>query len=305
MKLFRKIFISLFCISMFLTVPVNADFSLNREETPITATNTELSNFVTRLYEKILGRKPDKGGLNYWINQIATGKQSVLNVSTNGFFHSNEFLSKKLSNTEYVKICYRTYLGREYDSGGLKYWTKALLNGSSRDDILYGFAYSNEFAGIVKKFGIGVTTVNASTTNTSKISATNSTASSGIINIPSVGYTMKWLSSKKSADWQKIVDDKNTALFVKFLGKDMIADHASDGFKKMKNCKAGDLMYITKNGKTYTYQMTKKYSNAINTRNGIKVGNKYADRMSDGDLFAYCCNDATGTSVTVTFWKKK
>ena len=123
----------------------------------------------------------------------------------------------------------------------------------------------------------------------------------GRISIPSVGYSMPLYSG---GNWQKIVDNKDSALFVNFFGKQMLADHAAQGLKKMKNCKKGDKLYIVKNKKVTTYVMTKIYKNGINSGNGIKIGNKYADEMNDGDLFMYCCNDASGKSVTVTFWKK-
>ena len=117
-------------------------------------------------------------------------------------------------------------------------------------------------------------------------------------------YAMS-LANGKNSQWQKIVDNKTTALFTNFMGKDMLADHASQGLKAMKDCKAGDRLVITKNGKKTTYKMTTKYTNGKNTGAGILIGKKYADEMKDGNLFAYCCNDSKGVSVTVTFWKKQ
>lgn len=117
-------------------------------------------------------------------------------------------------------------------------------------------------------------------------------------------YAMS-LANGKSSQWQKIVDNKTTALLTNFMGKDMLADHASQGLKAMKNCKAGDRLVITKKGKKTTYKMTTKYTNGKNTGAGILIGKKYADEMKDGNLFAYCCNDSYGKSVTVTFWKKQ
>lgn len=287
-----------------ITVEAQSDVRVS-EVTPVTA-DGGLKGFVTRLYAKVLNRNPDATGLKYWMNEISTGKQSVLNVATNGFFHSKEFLNKKLNNGEFVKVCYRTFLDREAEKGGYDYWMNKLATGASRDYVLSGFANSNEFANIMKTFGVG----NGSTTVTTKTTTTNSNVTENnagkvaIYRGNTVVYEMALATSKNGNEWQKIVDNKSTALIADFLGKQMVADHAADGLKAMKNCQVGDKLVITKNGKTTTYKMTKMDKNAVNTGSGIKTEGKYADQLNYGELFAYCCNDSTGVSVTVTFWKK-
>jgi len=116
--------------------------------------NVGCTIFVARLYTKALGRGYDTDGLNYWCNQILDGKVTVRDASTNGFFHSQEFLNKKTTNEEYVKTLYRTFLGREAEESGLHYWLDKLNSGTSRDDVLNGFADSVEFAKIRAKYGM-------------------------------------------------------------------------------------------------------------------------------------------------------
>ena len=287
-----------------ITVEAQSDVRVS-EATPVTA-DGGLQGFVTRLYAKVLSRNPDATGLKYWMNEISTGKQSVLNVATNGFFHSKEFLNKKLNNGEFVKVCYRTFLDREAEKGGYDYWMNKLATGASRDYVLSGFANSNEFANIMKTFGVGngSTTVTTKTTTTKSNVTENNAGKVTIYRGNTVVYEMALATSKNGNEWQKIVDNKSTALIADFLGKQMIADHAADGLKAMKNCQVGDKLVITKNGKTTTYKMTKMDKNAVNTGNGIKTEGKYADQLNYGELFAYCCNDSKGVSVTVTFWKK-
>ena len=115
-----------------------------------------VEGFVRRCYTKALGRNAEAGGLKYWTNIIvnsATPRQEAATVATNGFFHSNEFLNKNTKNDEFVKILYRTFLDREAEANGLKYWMNELRNGKSRDYVIQGFADSNEFNNILDSYG--------------------------------------------------------------------------------------------------------------------------------------------------------
>ncbi len=118
--------------------------------------NLGITKFVGRLYTKALGRGFDGDGLNYWCGKINddTSKENVLDIALNGFLHSEEFLGKNLNDGEYVKVLYRTFLGREAESDGYRYWTEKLAAGESRDDIAAGFAYSEEFSNIMASYGL-------------------------------------------------------------------------------------------------------------------------------------------------------
>lgn len=117
--------------------------------------NTGVTMFVSRLYTKALGRGYDVSGLNDWCNRICDGTWSVTDVATTGFFNSREFLNKNLSNEEYVKVLYRTFLDREYDAAGLSDWVNKLNTGAmSRNQVLKGFSYSREFANIMREYGL-------------------------------------------------------------------------------------------------------------------------------------------------------
>lgn len=111
--------------------------------------------FVSRLYTKALGRNYDVDGLNDWCSRIANRTWTVTDVATTGFFNSQEFLNKNLSNEEYVKVLYRTFLDREYDQAGLNDWVNQLNSGAkSRDEVLRGFSYSQEFSNLMKQYGL-------------------------------------------------------------------------------------------------------------------------------------------------------
>ena len=114
-------------------------------------TNTEA--FVARIYTKTLGRNPEAAGLKYWTGEINAKRRTPVQVAEE-FFFAPEFTNKKLNNTEYVKVLYRTFMGREYDQGGLNYWVGRLNKGESRKVILESFAGCQEFKNIVKSFGL-------------------------------------------------------------------------------------------------------------------------------------------------------
>ena len=119
--------------------------------------NQGITEFVSRCYSEVLGRKADTGGLNDWCNRILTAssrKQAAINAASNGFFHSEEYMNKHTSNDQYVRTLYRTFLGREADQGGYNDWMNKLRTGTSRDSVMKGFANSTEFANIMANYGI-------------------------------------------------------------------------------------------------------------------------------------------------------
>lgn len=117
--------------------------------------NPGLTSFVARMYTKALGRGYDISGLNDWCDRILDKKWTVTDAATIGFFHSQEFLNKNLSNAEYIKVLYRTFLGREYDIQGYYDWLNKLDSGAmTRDQVLQGFSNSQEFRNIMKEYGL-------------------------------------------------------------------------------------------------------------------------------------------------------
>lgn len=114
-----------------------------------------LTAFVARLYTKALGRSYDTNGLNDWCDTICDKRQTVTYVSTEGFFNSKEFLEKNMSNSDYVKVLYRTFFDREYDQAGYETWMNNLENHTmNRNQVLLGFANSSEFAKLKKQYGV-------------------------------------------------------------------------------------------------------------------------------------------------------
>lgn len=120
--------------------------------------NYGITMFVARCYTKALEREYDVDGLNNWCGQINAAypnmKAKAIEVSTTGFFDSNEFLSKNLSNEAFVDVLYQTFLGRAADDDGKSNWVGQLNAGADRHAIMAGFYYSPEFNEIMRSYGI-------------------------------------------------------------------------------------------------------------------------------------------------------
>lgn len=108
--------------------------------------------FVERLYQKVLGRNPDSGGLNAHVNGLLAGV-SASDVAW-VFFSSPEFSNKNLTTEQRVDIAYRTMLDRGADAGGLANWKEKLDVGMSMRSIISGFSSSPEFRSLCSRWGL-------------------------------------------------------------------------------------------------------------------------------------------------------
>ena len=115
--------------------------------------NGKVTQFISRNYRIALGRKGDANGLNYWTGMILNKKQTPQQVAFN-FVFSKECVNKNLNNTEFVKMLYRLYMGREFDQSGLNYWIVKMKNGMSRQNVAKSFGGSKEFKEIVASYGL-------------------------------------------------------------------------------------------------------------------------------------------------------
>lgn len=84
---------------------------------------------VTELYIGLLGRAPDAPGLQYWVDEISSGKLSLEN--TRASFATplqSEYwdIYGGLSNTQLVNTVYNNFLERAPDAAGLEYWVGEL-----------------------------------------------------------------------------------------------------------------------------------------------------------------------------------
>ena len=112
-----------------------------------------VEDFVTRFYQQCLGREPDIPGLNGWVNALLDGTLCGADVA-NAFIFSEEFINRNTSNEEFVIILYRAFFDREPDTSGYNGWVNYLYSGATRQAVLNGFIYSQEFENLCDRYGI-------------------------------------------------------------------------------------------------------------------------------------------------------
>jgi len=76
-----------------------------------------VKKFVTTLYSTTLDREPDEGGLNYWVNILASGKQTGAQVA-HYFVFGKEFTAKNYCNEHFLTHLYRAIFSRDADADG-------------------------------------------------------------------------------------------------------------------------------------------------------------------------------------------
>lgn len=119
--------------------------------------NYGITAFIARCYICALGRKFDVTGLNSWTGEILNAsdqKQKAIDVASNGFFYSQEFINRNTTDEEFVTILYSTFLNREPDQVGYNDWVSKLEDGTGRGTVLKGFSGSDEFAELMASYGI-------------------------------------------------------------------------------------------------------------------------------------------------------
>ena len=77
----------------------------------------KVKEFVTRLYDICLDRKPDAQGLADWSGQLKNSQATGVSVAY-GFIFSAELQGKSLSNEDYIEIMYKAFFGRKSDAAG-------------------------------------------------------------------------------------------------------------------------------------------------------------------------------------------
>lgn len=117
------------------------------------ADETQVTAFVSRLYEKVLGRTADETGIGTWVPALCE-RDITGAAAAQGFFFSEELLAKNLSNEDFVELLYVVLMDRASDPVGKAQWVGYLDGGTSRLGVFRGFAESVEFTNICTAYGI-------------------------------------------------------------------------------------------------------------------------------------------------------
>lgn len=98
-----------------------------------------------RLYLGYFLRKPDYGGLDYWIRKVRAG--TPLDVASSQFAGSREFIRRygELDNEGFLLQIYRNLFDRDPDAAGLDYWLRRLDGGAKRGWLMRQFCESSEY----------------------------------------------------------------------------------------------------------------------------------------------------------------
>lgn len=112
-----------------------------------------MKDYLERLYVKALGRPSEPEGKEYWCKEMVTGWCTPVQAAKQ-FILSPKFEQKGLSNADFIRVLYETFLDREEDEIGFVYWQQKMNNGETRSEILEEFAQSQEFGNIVSSFGL-------------------------------------------------------------------------------------------------------------------------------------------------------
>ena len=114
----------------------------------------DVNLFVERMYQTCLGRRGDMDGHILWVSKLLNKELTGVECAKN-FIKSDEYVSKNLSNDEYVENLYKAFMGRASDAEGKSLWLNALNTGTmTRDEVFAGFANSKEFGDICARYNI-------------------------------------------------------------------------------------------------------------------------------------------------------
>lgn len=113
--------------------------------------NTEAAQQVDAIMQQVLERPATPEDYVHWGARLARGEQSVRSIVSTlakGQEHMDGFLRKN-NLEECVHTCYRHFLGRDADAGGLETWVD-VFQFKGIDDVIDGIVNSQEY---VDKFG--------------------------------------------------------------------------------------------------------------------------------------------------------
>jgi hypothetical protein len=115
------------------------------------ARNGSLDNqsFVQQLYQNVLGRAGESGGLQFWTGQLGAGEsRAQVLVGFSDSMENKADTSVNIGDKDRGEA-YRLYqaaFNRTPDSGGLNFWTSQLDRGAAPVQVAQGFVGSGEFA---------------------------------------------------------------------------------------------------------------------------------------------------------------
>lgn len=113
-----------------------------------------VEQFVKDFYQGGLVRQPSTFELTAWVNTLSQaqgqGQNELVTAARNlgyAIFKSQEYLNRNRNDVDFVYDLYKGWLHREPEPPGWDAWVN-ILQTHTRDEVIDGFAYSTEFAGV-------------------------------------------------------------------------------------------------------------------------------------------------------------
>jgi len=128
---------------MGMSLPSVANYVATSPEFVSMYGNLDLVGFVTRLYQNVLGRLPDAGGLAYWLGSLQQGLSK--GGALLGFSDSAEYQAQTAP-TVNATLGYIGMLRRSPDASGLSFWAGQLRGGVPLASFAAALLASPEYA---------------------------------------------------------------------------------------------------------------------------------------------------------------
>lgn len=113
----------------------------------------QVDNFVIRLYDVFLDRKPDPNGFRDFTGKLINQSQTAGTVLSR-FILSNEFENNNYSDTETIEKFYEGFFGRASDEGGKGFWLDSMVQGSESSQVAAGFMESQEYLQMCNSYNV-------------------------------------------------------------------------------------------------------------------------------------------------------
>ena len=111
-------------------------------------------DFVERLYVVALGRASEPEGKAFWVDQVVNKGLTGADCARFFMLGAPEFLSRNLTDDEFVEILYRTYFDRDSEPDGKAYWLGRLASGTERAVLVEEFIESVEWCNVCAMYGV-------------------------------------------------------------------------------------------------------------------------------------------------------
>jgi len=127
--------------TVIVTAGVEKDFTIitNNGMSKIFADNADQA-VVAHIYQALLGRTADAGGLDFWFDRADAG--AALTSIAMGFMDAAEYTGETQTNAQFIDALYDGLLDRDGDAAGSAFWTAQLTAGMSRAAVAVEFVES-------------------------------------------------------------------------------------------------------------------------------------------------------------------